>query len=494
LVGLLGAAVQAYVAVDFQSWFVQLTPSRAIARRFFAAAGSAGRHYRLTGIPMGFTWAPVVAHAVTTWLGRRVVARATAAGLSIRTSAAYIDNLIFAVADPAHAPPLVALIRRVAAEVGAVIKPSSVEVGATVEWRGLSLSAISHTAWLKPAFVGKVDGAIAALCARRGTAPLLELVAAASCLLYASYVRAWPFARLHTTLDWLSRVTSGLSTDSAPTASTPAVPTVDWQRVQTLPRVLLAEWSHVWAALQTAFAPGLSPVRPPGAPRAIGVSDAALAPGRRTTRAWAFHSPVEMRLEVRLAESAVIAVEELHAMADGLRCLNATRPAGATWWTTWRGDNMCALQATLRSWSPHPELNPLVDSIWSGQQPASLALAYQTTRSIIMDAYTRDDAVHLLPGGRPFTRCGPPCAQHPGTYCPEFVAWLTSLAPSTDFSGRVGAPRVTYLLRRRRDTRAFFAHQPAAAMSAANAQATPSSPVPSLGLSSGAPVRRTAPA
>ena len=98
-----------------------------------------------------------------------------------------------------------------------------------------------------------------------------------------------------------------------------------------------------------------------------------------------------------------------------------------------------------------------------------------------MDVFTRDEAVAALLDGRSLSCRGPPCAAHPGTYCPEFVAWLMSLAPTTDFSGRVGAPRVTSLLRRHWDVRAFFAHQPAAAVSDANARATPSSLAPPAG-------------
>lgn len=453
---------QGFVAIDFQSWFVQLAPSRAIASQFFTATGQDGVVHRVTGVPMGFTWAPVVAHAVSCWIARRILAGAARERIEILGARAYIDNIIFVVSDLAATGPLLACIKAVARVTGAVIKPSSVETGPEVDWRGLTLSLQTRQVRLKSAFVTKVDQALSGIEAARGRGPLVELVALSSCILYAVYVHGIPFARAATALRWLANVSAAI---------TAPVPSVTWESVQTAPREVVSQWRLLWSGLAQPFS--VQERRGVLSGRAVGVSDAALTVGKPTTRAWAFHSPAGMRLCVSRARGPLIAAEELVAMTEGLEELQTARPSAERWSVTWLGDNMCAIQGILRSWSAHPELNGLIARVWRIQPMCDLRLAYQPSRSIIMDALTRGDPPGASLDAAPMCASAPPCPSHPGEYCPEFVSFITGFAPPGSLEGRTAPRALTYQMMRHRDRRLFHAEQPACAMARRQYLASP---------------------
>ena len=82
-----------FASYDFVSWFVQLRVAREVQEVFVVEASDGGR-WRLAGLPMGWSFAPVVAQKVALTIVEEALRRVNDPGVEVFV---YIDNVIFAV-------------------------------------------------------------------------------------------------------------------------------------------------------------------------------------------------------------------------------------------------------------------------------------------------------------------------------------------------------------------------------------------------------------
>ena len=416
---LLADEVQEIVTCDFTSWFVQIACHPDISDRMFGAALRDGQDI-LTGVPMGWAWAPVIAQAIASSFSRAVCARLPFAPAAALT---YIDNLAFGLRERGQAPTVRRAIEAVARDWGVVIKASSWESGRSVTWRGLVVDLDRRTFTFVEKFSLKMVDAVRTAQAADWRITVEDTMVLVGCMLYVTYVTRASMARLHATLCFLSRlavaVDAGRHTGSA---------VLRW------PRAAADEAVAVPVTMPHSLPP------PPTSQDAevFGVSDAA-GPSEDGAelrcRAFAYHTAERMVVEVNPISSDDIFREELRAMVDGLcdavnadeqeimDLLNprpATQPSydGGANRVTWLCDNLRALFVLARGWTTLWDANSIIQQHWKWIRFAfaEQVFAYVPSRSNIMDAFTR--------GARPGRRVAPPCPLHPGAQCPEFLEFV----------------------------------------------------------------------
>ena len=188
--GLADRRVSRMVALDFATWFCQLTTSPEV-KSFFAVALQGWKgDFVMGGVPMGFSWAPVIAQ-----LAARAILRAVLrhVGGGVRHSVVYIDNLIFFVEDSTVEARVVKALEEVCQRAGATIKPGSLERGTRVEWRGLVLDTSARTVKFCERWVGKVEQVKSFLIGTRQVS-VRQWWGALGCMIYAADVRDEPLA------------------------------------------------------------------------------------------------------------------------------------------------------------------------------------------------------------------------------------------------------------------------------------------------------------
>ena len=79
------------LSYDFSTWFVQLQVGVEVGRVFLVQAAD-GSLWRVTGVPMGWAWAPVVAQVTAEALVRETIRRVGDPGVD---AFVYIDNVLF---------------------------------------------------------------------------------------------------------------------------------------------------------------------------------------------------------------------------------------------------------------------------------------------------------------------------------------------------------------------------------------------------------------
>lgn len=445
---LVGPGVRGYVAVDLKSWFVQLRLAPEPAA-FFGAVGADGTPFRMTGLPMGWTWAPVAAHAATCILSRRAMkALPPAVQAELLAVRVYIDNIIFAVADISACDRVLATLRRTCREAGAVIKPSSIEAGRRAEWRGLTLTAGPMPSYrVAEAFAAKMRAAMPPPTAPPPVAG--DLLVLCACAAYVAAAAVRPLAAIPavmTALVWCGTVLG-------PALGDPSLDMAHCLRTQSPPAIwgvaLAADLVTVLAWVGATHAP---PTGAKGAPRAFGVSDAAGGPDGMA--AYAVHTPHRMVLSIWAACDAPIADSELDALVRG----TATAVEDGAGPVHWHSDNMIAVWAARApSWDTSASRNRAVARLAAlgrdGAGTTAGSVAYVPTDRILMDAATRGTTAIDL------TR--PACRDHAGCACPCFEAWLRAHLPPD----RVGARRLrTTSFDPGPQTRVFHPGQPASAM------------------------------
>jgi hypothetical protein len=360
---------------------------------------------------MGWSWAPVIAHSISQILLRRMTAAFRTAGVNIVASCVYIDNMIVALQDQADTEPILTIMKEVCANAGAVIKPSSIETGTSVDWRGLTLDATEHRYRLKDAFVNKIRAAWNEAKEVRGH-PRLSWSAAIpllSCIIYATYARDYPLGTIVSTMRWVVRLSSLLEKDAARITTTtltfPAAVAADIDRtISSAP-----DWSSLRLCITQKA-------------RAFGQSDAAGAEDRTALAAYAYHAPTEMRLKVwQPSATADIFQREFDAMMSGMRSAD---PAGIFQWT-WITDNTRSLHQLRKTWAAEWHVNEAL--LWfhggAARVSESASIAYTPSRLMLMDAFTR--------AGEPREETAAACTVegHAGTDCAEFDAWIRSFVP-----------------------------------------------------------------
>lgn len=149
---LLSPDIEYLISFDMKSWFVQLTPHKEI-KRFFVSKIH-GKLYIIMGIPMGWTWAPIIA---------QFVAEAIAAAISTALPhldgfiLVYIDNFMMAIRYGCRysKEEIISKIQEVCSRIGAVIKEGSLKWGRVLEWLGTEIDLNSMRYRLKEKFVEK---------------------------------------------------------------------------------------------------------------------------------------------------------------------------------------------------------------------------------------------------------------------------------------------------------------------------------------------------
>lgn len=449
---LLGPRVRGLVAIDLKSWFVQLRLSPGTAA-FFGALGADGVPFRVTGLPMGWTWAPVAAHAATCILARRtMMALPSATRAALVAVRVYVDNVIFAVAEIVACDMVLATLRRICREAGAVIKPSSVESGRSAEWRGLVLSVGASPSYrVAPAFVAKLREAVPGAMAPAPAAG--DLLVLCACAAYVAAAAVRPLAEIPSVMEalvWcgvtLGPFMSGSPADIVPHLRSPCPGSI-WSVA------LIADLARVVAWAREVHVP---PIGLPQAPRAFGVSDAA-GWGGGGMAAFAVHTPRRMVVSIWHVGDAPIANSELDALLRGVEAA-VSDGAGPV---DWQSDNMIAVWAARApTWDTSLPRNLAVARLANlgreGRGTTAGSVGYVPTDRILMDAATRG----TLPGK--FSR--PACASHPGSSCLCFEAWVCSLLPAVE----VGARRMrTIAFDPHAAVRVIHPGQPASAVAAA---------------------------
>jgi hypothetical protein len=152
------SSVSAFASYDFVSWFVQLRVVREV-QEVFAVEAYDGSTWRLTGLPMGWSWAPVVAQRVAS----TIVEEARRRLADPRVEAfVYIEIFIFAIngedVGKERLRAVDRVFREVCGEVGAVLKETATVLGTEVDWLGVLLVAGSRQVRMREAFVEKAAG------------------------------------------------------------------------------------------------------------------------------------------------------------------------------------------------------------------------------------------------------------------------------------------------------------------------------------------------
>jgi hypothetical protein len=444
--------VHALWGIDFKSWFVQLEVDSHVRDTFFCVLFGA-KWKRMTGMPMGFSWAPVVAQAITSVITREACKRFVPR--RVVYASAYIDNVAVALSSAEDAEEWHRTFMTVANETGAVVKPSSIEQGISIEWRGLALDLLTRTATLKLPFVHRLSSATALL----KTAPLSTVprqvpfktaVSALAFVIYATMARMRPLGIIHNSMKWLAKLSS-LSFVTQPAVSAPRQVLLELDQVvaDAANPITLAEFSY--------------PYRPAHMigrvlPHSCGVSDA--AGGSGAFRAWATHTTKGMTLRVEAAPPTIhIGCHEFRALAGGY--LAGCASVGPSVWS-WQGDNMGANhQASFFSWNQDPTENELMQRVFVCRMSSPLSVSYCPTRYMLMDIFTRH--------GQPLFCVAPPCPSHPGRFCQEFADFLWKHAPQTAKQEWKDTSRPSFSFRHptyalRHEARVFHDGQPSEAL------------------------------
>ena len=425
-----GAAESTHAVVwDFTSWFVQLAPHPDIAATYFVTRDAHGALHVLAGIPMGFSWAPAVAQAVSRTFVAEVIRRLAAEGINVTSSSVYIDNCRVLLSQAAHVPRARAIVEALAGEWNTIIKPSSWETGTSFEWRGLVTDLSTHTYKFKDSFIAKIRAAIAAADDAKWELSKTDTFALISCIIYTMWVREEPLAHIIDAMRCLSRRAG----DGQPP-----------EHVARVPKAAAEQISRVAATLAD---PRPMPTRKSRDPSrvCVGASDAAgpADDGSSRARAFAFHSSSRMVIQVAPISDGDIFIEELRAMTEGV--CEAAKDASVV---DWGCDNLRALYTVDRGWSAMWTANEQIARLTTCiRDLARSNMSYVPSRSNPLDRFTRD----IRP--EPFVKQAPACAEHPGTWCPCFAAWLDAAHASI----RVGPDDAPSAKRARTATQVTFA-------------------------------------
>ena len=350
--------IEAYAAFDLTTFFVQLKCESRVAGTWIVRLAD-GSLWRVTGVPMGISWAPAVAQAVALALVRVFVR-----GLPDRlreglvTSKVYIDNIIFALRDAKCLPELAARFRAFATSQGAVLKEADTVLGAEVDWLGVVIRAGTREMRLRPRFLNALEAAGAVL--KRSDAPAMSVRAwwrLIALAVYARWVRQDGLESLLIPLRWLSRAANELSTG-----------TLSWSSG-------VRPWAGVDGALLAAYAAVAEPFVhwcPPARVLLVGESDAASTGFLamvivNTSTKEVFIARLRRARDVHINES------EFEAAACGFR--DAVRHSAARNGTIlWRTDNTTTVSWLQRQWASAWHLNETLSILRKLQRAANLRL------------------------------------------------------------------------------------------------------------------------
>lgn len=322
------------LSYDFSTWFVQLQVGVEVGRVFLVQAAD-GSLWRVTGVPMGWAWAPVVAQVTAEALVRETIRRVGDPGVD---AFVYIDNVLFVfngAQGEKRSVRVDAMFREVCREYGAHLKESAYVSGVQVDWLGVNVTAGQVRCTLRRRFVEKV-GEVWEQLSAGGVYEVLVWWRCVALVVRALWVAEWPLAFIGQAMAWMGRAAGYIQRGT-------------WTWATSVPM-----WRRAWEELETAVGwirrGGPFVIRaPPERVLAVGVSDAASA---GQARGYILRCAGRIWIARCLnTEDEHINVLEFKAMYDGVvRAMRMCRAEPG--YVLWGGDNTVANAWMRSSWSP----------------------------------------------------------------------------------------------------------------------------------------------
>lgn len=343
--------VKWYLSYDFCTWFIELELPPDVACLFVVVLRD-GSVWRVVGVPMGWTWAPALAQAVTLGL-IRITLRKLPPDVRecVHASFGYLDNVTFALTSKEVAPVVDKCWREVLSQFGVAIKESDTESSASIDWLGVVVTAGIRTASFRPRFMEKIKE----LEQMRQAGNVItvrawwRLVALA---VHIRWVRQETLTDLITPLRWLSRTAKELTAGTT-TWSSRAAP-----------------WAGVGEAIARAFFDATRQFAIRAVPMQViawGQSDAASTGFRAFVARWPDGKVVLSRIGQSIPNTHINKSETMAGMAGMLWVLEKLPKGGAGGTIDWKTDNTTAEAWIQRRWSSEWEMNEAIAELHSAQ-------------------------------------------------------------------------------------------------------------------------------
>lgn len=341
-----GADVVWALSYDFATWFIQLRVHPDVQRVFLVRCKD-GSLWRITGVPMGFSWAPVLAQVVAETIVAETLRRVDDQRLR---AFVYIDNvLLYFVGglDMDFVEEVNRVFRSVCAEVGAVLKESAFVSGTSHDWLGIELVVGRRRAQLRKKFCEKVCE-LWGMLRGEDDAELRMWWRMCALVIRSMWVTARPLAGIGDVMSWLSRNAKRLAAKEIgwstrvplwSLARRQVEAVVDWVRVGGVFRIVIPE-SRILAC---------------------GVSDAASGNG---AQGFVFRIGRRLRV-VRIANddaSIHINILEFRAAVKGLA--EVSRAVVGSGWIVWGSDSTVAMGWIRLGWSPDQQRNGMLRGMY----------------------------------------------------------------------------------------------------------------------------------
>ena len=415
---LLQDGVHTFVAFDFRTWFCQLTCHPAIASLFTTLID--GEEYALAGVPMGWSWACVVAHTLTIGFSRAVLAELGDDARHVLATEYCIDNSIFALNDQLAPARVWGAVQRVAARMNIQLKESATEMGRSVDWLMYRLDAQTKTASFKPEYCERLQR-VAKRARRGGGTTVAEVWSAIGLAIYSLYAARRPMAVAAPLWRWLAAHTPP-----------PGVAGSAWGGAA-VPH--FEHWRLLWDVAELCRQATISP--PPYVATLMDTPDWAVTDAAGGGTCCCLRFEVDRRaMVVYQCPASLIAEKELCVLVTAIEAAvvarqKEPRPRRARAVVVWT-DNENARIAATRGWAlwPNGPLRRRLEEVTAAAEAVDLwvqVMRVDTTRCIA-DAWTRLDASHsaLAQGVTLRSWPRPPCAHRPGLgrVCACDVEWV----------------------------------------------------------------------
>lgn len=204
---LLQPGVEAYLAFDATTWFVQFDVPDEISQ-FFATVLWDGREVVLRGVPMGAAWACALAQTMTIGLARAICEELTRRGIEVPLAVEVcIDNTIFGVRRAEDVGKIKEVVKETAARLKVVLKESAFEEGTSVDWLAYRLDAKAKVAIFKDSFKEKSRAAavVADQCLTgKQQAVVHDVWCVGGLAMFACYASRTSMRVLKPVVEWLS--------------------------------------------------------------------------------------------------------------------------------------------------------------------------------------------------------------------------------------------------------------------------------------------------
>lgn len=410
---LLSPKIKLLIVWDMKSWFVQLRPEESVATMFGVILG--GRRYVLCGLPMGWSWAPVIAQFSAEGVANRIICHIP---VDIRlgiVTLVYIDNMIMGLDDEASArvEDIVSTIQEQTSKMGAVIKPGSLMVGTRAEWLGTEVDVRGHQFRLKATFVKKMtDCAKIMLVEPTQTFTIRCWYSLISSLIFALWTRQRELCEISKIIRWMA--------DLSAMIKRPA----DWDQVVVAPQDILQQIREkISPTLHNPWT--IMPTWKRDLPaRGVGTSDAS-----SSALAWAFHSPTSMTLAIQKNEEPEQAIffAEQRAIHLGCRELAEELPKKSA--AKWKADNTGAIYVSRKGLSKFESVNEDLRVLFQKKREVGLRFHFDYVPS---EKNLVDKASRMNTAGKWKERA---CEEHPGAWCKHFESFISRITSEVSKKG-----------------------------------------------------------